>query len=92
MGDLVTQGLFLFFYSVIVMTTYNRMGDYMIINELIRKQMMRYERTITDVADTTGYTVERIKEIVLYDSSPTAIEAEIIFKMFGINIAEIISY
>lgn len=65
MGDLVTQGLFLFFY---------------------------YERTITDVADTTGYTVERIKEIVLYDSSPTAIEAEIIFKMFGINIAEIISY
>lgn len=64
----------------------------MIINELIRKQMMRYERTITDVADTTGYTVERIKEIVLYDSSPTAIEAEIIFKMFGINIAEIISY
>ena len=64
----------------------------MIINELIRKQMMRHERTITDVADATGYTVERIKEIVLYDSSPTAIEAEIIFQMFGVNIAEIISY
>ena len=64
----------------------------MIINELIRQLMMKHKKTIIDIADTTGYTVERIKEIVLYDSSPTAIEAEIIFKMFGINIAEIISY
>lgn len=64
----------------------------MIINELIRQLMMKHKRTITDIADTTGYTIDRIKEIVLYDSSPTSIEAEIIFKMFGINIAEIISY
>lgn len=92
MGDVVTQGLFLFSYGAVVMATYDYMEDYMIINELIRKQMMRHERTITDVADATGYTVERIKEIVLYDSSPTAIEAEIIFQMFGVNIAEIISY
>lgn len=64
----------------------------MIINELIRQLMMKHKRTITDIADTTGYTIDRIKEIVLYDSSPTSIEARIILKMFGVNLSEIISY
>ena len=64
----------------------------MIINELIRQLMMKHERTITDIADTTGYTIDRIKKIVLYDSSPTSTEAQIIFKMFGVNLSEIISY
>lgn len=64
----------------------------MIINELIRQLMMKHKRTITDIADTTGYTIDRIEEIVLYDSSPTFIEAQIIFKMFGVNLLEIISY
>lgn len=64
----------------------------MIINELIRQLMMKHKRTITDIADTTGYTIDRIEEIVLCDSSPTFIEAQIIFKMFGVNLSEIISY
>ena len=64
----------------------------MVINELIRELMMKHKRTITDVANATGYTVQRIKEIVLYDSSPTTTEAEIIFEMFGVNITEIVSY
>ena len=64
----------------------------MVINELIRELMMKHKRTITDVANATGYTVQRIKDIVLYDSSPTTTEAEIIFKMFGVDISEIITY
>lgn len=64
----------------------------MIINELIRQLMMKYKKTIIDIADTTGYTIDRIKEIVLYDSSPTSTEAQIIFMMFGVNLSEIISY
>lgn len=64
----------------------------MIINELIRQLMMKHKKTITDIADITGYTIDRIKEIVLYDSSPTSTEARIIFKMFGVNLSEIISY
>lgn len=64
----------------------------MIINELIRQLVMKHKKTITDIADTTGYTIDRIKEIVLYDSSPTSTEAKIIFMMFGVNLSEIISY
>lgn len=64
----------------------------MIINELIRQLMMKHKRTITDIVDATGYTIDRIKEIVLYNSSPTFTEAQIIFKMFGVNLSEIISY
>lgn len=64
----------------------------MIINELIRQLMMKHKKTITDIADITGYTIDRIKEIVLYDSSPTSTEAQIIFKMFGVNLSDIISY
>lgn len=64
----------------------------MVINELIRKLMMENKRTITDVADATGYTIQRIKDIVLYDSSPTTAEAEIIFNVFGVDLSEIICY
>lgn len=64
----------------------------MIINELIRQLMMKHKKTIIDIADTTGYTIDRIKEIVLYDSSLTSTEAQIIFMMFGVNLSEIISY
>lgn len=64
----------------------------MVINELIRELIIEEKQSITDVANATGYTIDRIKEIVLYNSSPTAIEAEIIFMMFGVNLSEIISY
>ena len=54
--------------------------------------MMKNKRTIIDVANATGYTVERIKQIVLFDSSPTTTEAKVIFEAFGISLSEIICY
>lgn len=82
MGDVVAQGLFL-----VCHVKFN-----MVINELIRSLMMKNKRTIIDVANATGYTVERIKQIVLFDSSPTTTEAKVIFEAFGISLSEIICY
>ena len=53
---------------------------------------MKNKKTITDVAKATGYTVERIKQIVLFDSSPTTTEAKVIFETFGVSLSEIICY
>lgn len=64
----------------------------MIINDLIRDLMTEHEKTIGDVVNITGCNIERVKDIVLRDLSPTPNEAQLIFEMFGVNLSEVISY
>ena len=63
-----------------------------IINDLIRDLMIEHEKTIGDVVNITGCNIERVKDIVLRDLSPTPNEAQLIFEMFGVNLSEVISY
>ena len=64
----------------------------MIINDLIRDLMIEHEKTIGDVANITGCNIERVKDIVLRDLSPTPNEAQLIFELFGVSLSEVISY
>ncbi len=64
----------------------------MIINDLIRDLMIEHEKTISDVVNITGCNIERVKDIVLRDLSPTPNEAQLIFEMFGVSLSEVISY
>lgn len=91
LGDVVTQGLFLF-HSTVVMAVYKNVEDNMVINELIRRLMMEKKKTIKDIADATGYPVPRISDIVLNDSSVTTKEGDRIFDALGVNLRDVIRY
>lgn len=62
----------------------------MVINELIRESMMDNKKTITDIANGTGYSIQRITDIVLYDHSPTTKEALRIFDELGVDFTELL--
>ena len=53
---------------------------------------MEKKKTIKDIADTTGYPVPRISDIVLNDSSVTTKEGDRIFDALGVNLRDVIRY
>ena len=60
------------------------------LSEVIRDVMFEKRKTILDVSNMTGYTVERIKDIVLCDSTPTMREAYMILGKLGVDLGEML--
>ena len=63
----------------------------MIVVDLIKEYMYQYDLTVEEVADVTGLSVERIRNIVEKDMIPTTSDADIIFRMFGVTLEEVLT-
>lgn len=62
----------------------------MTLNELIRDVVYERDKNIVYIANRTGYTLERLHDIVLLRSPATMIEARDIFDSLGVCLSDYI--
>lgn len=62
----------------------------MIIVDLIKEYMEQNDLTIWDVANATGLSYEKIRNIIELDMIPTPSDADTIFRMFGVTLEEVL--
>lgn len=62
----------------------------MIVVDLIKEYMYQNDMSIEDMMDATGLSYKIINSIVTNDVAPTPKDANIIFKVFGTTLEEIL--
>ena len=63
----------------------------MIIVDLIKEFMYQKDLSVADVSLATGISLEKILNIVEKDMVPTPEDADIILKMFGTSLEEVLT-
>lgn len=62
----------------------------MIIVDLIKELMRQQNKTVEDIAEATGLSCWVIENIVVKDKVPIPEDAQVILKVLGINLDEVL--
>ena len=62
----------------------------MVVNRLIKDVLQEQDKSIVYIANRTGYTLERLDEIVNCNSAVTPVEAHNILDVLGVSLSDVI--